>query len=171
MCEITAVEFGRLFMEYRNRFVRIAESYIHDRAAAEDIVADCFTKFWDIRSQINIQTSAQAYILTSIKNKCLNYLRDTANRQKLYSERAKRLDMDLLESSNADSLLNTEVEQLMSTFMETLPEDTRCIFSASRLEGLTYAEISLKYGYSPRKVRREICKALETMRDILATYI
>lgn len=46
---ITAQEFSRLFIRYRDRFVSVAMSYIRDEVVAEDIVAESFTNFWDNR--------------------------------------------------------------------------------------------------------------------------
>ena len=75
---LTPQEFSRLFTRYREPFVGIAASYLHDRAAAEDIVADCFTRLWDKRCDLQLTEKPEAYLLASIKNRCLNHLRDKA---------------------------------------------------------------------------------------------
>lgn len=74
--QLSPTDFGKLFISHRNSFVAIARSYVRDQAVAEDIVSECFTTFWDKRESIDIQTTPEAYIVRSVKNKCLNHLRD-----------------------------------------------------------------------------------------------
>ncbi len=42
---------------------------------------------------------------------------------------------------------------------------------SSRFEDLTYEEIAQKYGVTTRKIKREIQKALEELRDSLGDYL
>ena len=67
-------EFGQLYNEYRQRFVIIARRYVRDRMVAEDIVADSFVSFWNKKSEIPSDANLPAYILTVVKNNCLNWL-------------------------------------------------------------------------------------------------
>lgn len=176
-CVVTPIEFGRLFVEYRDKFVSIAFSYIHDRASAEDIVADSFTRFWDMRESIVLTGPPQAYILASVRNRCLNYLRDKANRMRIeqsIQDRAMKIftaEINSLASKELDWLFNSEIEETFTGFVASMPEERKSIFLASRKDGLTYNEIALRFGFSPRKVRREISKALESLRQVLKYYI
>ena len=53
--------------------MRIAVSYVRDRMAAEDIVTDSFVAYWENHTTTEIR-SVPAYILTAVKNRCLNWL-------------------------------------------------------------------------------------------------
>ena len=171
MPQIDSSEFGRIFVEYRDRFVALADSYVHDRAVSEDIVADAFAKFWDARDGLDLHSaSPQVYILSMVRNRCLNHLRDRAARQKIMNVRLRE-DMAALENHDASSIFSSEINQALSRFLDSIPADRREIFCASRFEGLSHNEIALRYGYTPRKVRREIGKALETLREILGAYL
>src|SRR5574344_2611735 len=68
--------FNQLFNDYQDRFIHFAFSYINDRMAAEDIVMESMMYYWENRNRLQAGTNSPAYILTSIKNKCLNHLRD-----------------------------------------------------------------------------------------------
>lgn len=171
MLQIDSSDFGRLFVEYRDRFVALADSYVHDRAVAEDIVSDSFTRFWDARERIDLRASSpQVYILSMVRNRCLNHLRDRAARQRRLDIRLRE-DMAALETRDASQFLSGEIDQALTRFLDTIPADRREIFCASRFEGLSHNEIAIRYGYTPRKVRREIGKALETLREILGSYL
>ena len=66
--------FNNLFNEYYSRFVRFAMGYLKDRPVAEDFVSEAFTLYWENRENLLPNTNAPAYILTIVKNKCINHL-------------------------------------------------------------------------------------------------
>lgn len=178
--DINPMAFGKLFMEYHDRYVAIAKSYVRDEAAAEDIVSECFTTFWDRRGSIELKSSPEAYILKSVKNRCLNWLRD--NSRLLNAEgpmdpdlnakvKAMLSEISVIENDEMGSIFSSEVESIFRRFLDDIPDLSRNIFMASRFEDLTYDEIAAKYGVTPRKVKREIQKALEILRASLKDYL
>lgn len=175
--EISAQEFGHIFVSYRDRFIAIAKSYIRDEVAAEDIVAESFTNFWDNRCKIDISAAPEAYILQSVKNRCLNYLRDKATRMRIQQQMqdcAYKMiitEMNILDNDDIGLIFRSDIEAIFKKLMTSMPESTRDIFLASRFESLTYAEIAEKYGVSQRKVKREIQHVLEIMRHSLKDYL
>ena len=147
---------------------------------AEDIVSESFTTFWDKRENIDIKTSPKAYILRSVKNRCLNWLRD--NSKIVLAEgsidpdtnlRIKSMlsEISVLESPDMADVFSSEVENIFRKFLADMPELSRDIFISSRFEGLTYEEIAEKYNVTPRKVKREIQNALEKLRSCLKDYL
>ena len=162
--EISAQKFGRMFMQWRGKFSAIAQSYVHDSVAAEDIVSECFLSFWSKRAEIELKTVPEAYILQSVKNRCLNWLRDRQSKlrreQHLDSRDLLAIEVEIsaLEGEDFGALFSAEVE-------------TRDIFLSSRFDGMTYDEIAAKYGVSPRKVKREIQRVLADIRIALQDYL
>lgn len=68
-------QFDALFTKYKRRFTLFADSYIHDMQLAEDIVTDAFMAYWEaFRQSPPAGINAPAYILTIVKNKCINEL-------------------------------------------------------------------------------------------------
>lgn len=43
---LTSSEFGKLFSEFKPRFMAVACRYVRNANVAEDIVADSFIAFW-----------------------------------------------------------------------------------------------------------------------------
>lgn len=174
---ISPEDFGKLFVKYRDKYISIACSFVRDRAVAEDIVAESFTAFWDNRDHIELQSQPEAYILQSVKNRCLNHLRDKATRlrirQQIHTDsyRALLLEIELLSEENLGFLFEADVVKIFRDFLHTMPNLTRNIFCASRFEGLTYNEIAQRYGVSPRKVKRDISTILARMRVELKDYL
>lgn len=180
VADINPITFGKLFMTYHDRYVAIAKSYVRDEAAAEDIVSECFTTFWDRRESIELKSSPEAYILRSVKNRCLNWLRDNSRLLKAEGSldpelnskvRAMLSEISVIENNEMGDIFNSEVEGIFRRFLNDIPDLSRDIFLSSRFEDLTYDEIAAKYGVSPRKVKREIQKALEILRASLKDYL
>lgn len=177
MIDITPEEFGKLFIEYKDKFTNIAASYVRDETVAADIVSECFMTFWEKRNKITITSVPEAYIITSVKNRCLNYLRDKANHmrieQNIYSNKYASVvtEINMLKNENLEHLFSSEIATIFLEYIDSMPEITKKIFYASRFENLTYNEIAEKYHVTPRKVKREIQKVLKAMRVSLKDYL
>ena len=175
--QISAQEFGQLFMRYRDNFIAVARSYVRDEVVAEDIVAESFTNFWDSRSRIDIRTIPEAYILHMVKNRCLSYLRDKANRMRILQQmhndsyKAIMAEIGVLGKDETGLIFESDIAAIFQRLLATVPKSTRDIFLASRFDNLTYNEIAEKYGVSPRKVKREIQHVLGIMRISLKDYL
>lgn len=171
--EITPQEFGKLFLKYREKYIAIARSYIRDEIAAEDIVSGCFTSFWDNRNKIELKSAPEAYILQSVKNRCINWLRDHANRMRIHEEQYNytMAEINVMESEDLSRIFRADIAGIFSRLMEKSPEITRNIFCSSRFEDMTYEEIAKRYNVSPRKVKREIQSVLAMMRSSLKDYL
>lgn len=164
-------------MRYRDNFIAVARSYVRDEVVAEDIVAESFTNFWDSRSRIDIRTIPEAYILHMVKNRCLSYLRDRANRMRILQQmhedsyKAIMAEIGVLGKDETGLIFQSDIAAIFNKLLATVPDSTRDIFLASRFGNLTYNEIADKYGISPRKVKREIQHVLGIMRISLKDYL
>ncbi len=150
---------------------------MRNQTIAEDIVAEAFGRYWECHDRIESANTPEAYILATIKNRCLNYLRDQMTHmrieQQIQSDAYKALvaDAEFLASEDLSFLFESEVEKIFRNCLASMPELTRMIFMASRLEGLSYNEIAEKYGITPRMVKRNISAALEKLRSSLQDYL
>ena len=69
------MEFGRLFACYRHRFEILANRYVRNRTVAEDIVSESFMTLWENREKLPADCNLPAYVLTVVRNRCLDWLR------------------------------------------------------------------------------------------------
>ena len=164
-------------MQWRGKFSAIAQSYVHDSVVAEDIVSECFLSFWSKRSEIVLKTVPEAYILQSVKNRSLNWLRDRQSKmlreQRLDSRGLLAIEAEIsaLEGEDFGALFSSEVERIFREHLATFPPLTQDIFLSSRFDGMTYDEIAARYGVTPRKVKREIQRVLADIRIALQDYL
>lgn len=68
-------EFNIFFTEYQQRFVHFATTYIHDEVAAEDLVIESMMYYWKNKERLADDTNVPAYVLTTLKHKCIDHLR------------------------------------------------------------------------------------------------
>ena len=169
--------FNKIFTNYRERFIRFSFSYVRDLAVAEDITADSFMSYWENRDSLPEDTNIPAYIITSIKNKSINYLEHLRVREE-YSEKTKAnrewelgLRISSLEACEPKELFAGEVQVLIDKTLDSLPEQTRSVFISSRFDEKTYQEIASDLSISIKGVEYHISRALKSLRKALKEYI
>ncbi|NDV47227.1 RNA polymerase sigma-70 factor [Paludibacter sp. 221] len=159
-----------LFSTWYVPLYNYAYSILHDQFEAEDMVQRTFYKLWDQRSDIVIHTSIKSYLYRMVHNNCLNKVKQ----QKIRSEHA----VHIAYNSGSDSVnhtehvvLHTELQTQIEKAIESLPPRCREVFSKSRFEQLSYAEIAKEMNISPATVETQIVKALRILREQLKDYV
>lgn len=173
---LTEEEFGRIFSRCRQMFVKIANSYVHDDSAAEDIVNECFIRMWERREELKTE-NYESYAFKSIVNRCLDHLKVENNRTRIQkniyetNSRMQSYEINSLESLNPERLFADEINTLVEHCLKRMPEVTRKVFLASRIDEKTYGEISEIYGIPVRQVTSHIQFALKALRNSLKDYL
>ena len=171
------LKFRDLYQTYRDRFLRLAISFVNDESIAEDFVTDSFVSYWENRHKLPENTNVPAYILVSLKNKCLTHLTRLRKEQEILSEiksqREWELDFQItsLNACDPQEIFSEEVQQLVNRAIESLPDKTKEVFWLSRMEYLTNREISQRLGVTTKAVEFHITKALKVMRRELKDYL
>lgn len=170
-------EFNELFNNFYSKFLRFAMGYVKETEIAEDFVLEAFSAYWENRIHLKIDTKPQAYILTIVKNKCLNYLQHLQVRQRAEKKINDHNDWKLetsistLGACDPNFLFSKEIQEIVNTTLNRLPEKTHQIFSLSRNKGLSYKEIAIELNVSVKTVEFHISKALEHLRLSLKDFI
>lgn len=175
---ITSEVFDRLYSDYKQKYIIIAKSYVHEDHIAEDLVTDSFVYYWENRDTLLLESSPQAYILGIVKKKCLMYLRDLKIHQKAQQNIYKfaqweiQQDIAVLEDCELTKrIFTSEVASIFRSRIMSLPEITRKVYLSNRDDNLTYYEIAQKYNLSQRQVNREMQRALTSLRVALRDYL
>jgi len=158
-----------LFRSHFKGLCIFAAGYVKDEEAAREIVQDTFVSLWEKRLTIDPSRPVKSYLSTTVRNKCLNYLRDH-----------KKFSRDLLAIENLsyemtveqpDTLVETELRDRIVHAMDELPEKCREIFHLSRHQNMKYLEIADKLQISVKTVETQMSKALQHMRIRLSEYL
>lgn len=169
--------FNKLFNEYYERFICFAITYVNERKIAEDFVSEAFTIFWESRENLLPNTNPPAYILTIVKNKCINYLQHIQIRRRIRKELGDHAEWRLntsinsLQACDPDFLFSEEIQRIIDRTLKRLPLKTRRIFILSRYEGLSYNGIAEKMNLSQKAIEFHISKALAQFRLSLKDFI
>ena len=160
--------FRKLFEYYYPALCLYAKRFIKERETREDIVQDVFFSIWENRKYISVQTSARNYLLTCVRNHCLNFLR----RQPTESfEQVIQENIPIYAENNDDFYTLTEVQELLAKALNKLPEDYRRVFILNRFEDKSYGEIAESMDISTRTVERYKNKAIELLKKDLKDYL
>ena len=164
--------FEEIYNRYWLKLYAAAFKRLNDREGAKEIVQDFFTGFWLNRAQVNIRTSLQGYLFTSIKYLVLNYKRAEAVRN-TYSELLTLINNNY-DNSTEESYNYRELKQRIQEEVIQLPPKCRSVFELSRNQYKTNKEIASLLGISEKTVENHLTKALRYLRvnlNILLLFI
>lgn len=171
------MNFGTFYAAYYERFMRYAYYYVNDSFISEDIVHDALLYFWENRRSISKETDVIGYILLSVKNKCLNYLKHLSVEQE-FSQYCTNLQeweiatrIQTLEDDSYDSIFLEDVQRILKQALSKLPDKTREIFVLNRLKNKSRKEIASILGVSLQKVDYHINKAINLLSYELKDYL
>lgn len=153
----------KIFYAHYAALCRVAYRYVADQDACEDIVQECFIKYWECRKEVKTDNPA-AYLSVSVRNSCISYLRKQPEFLSIDDEKAALqladVDADAEEQENKPTVSEV-VEQALSE----LPERCRLVFTMSRMEKKTYQEIANELQLSLKTVENQMGKAIKVMRE------
>ncbi|MFZ5999236.1 MAG: RNA polymerase sigma-70 factor [Bacteroidota bacterium] len=156
--------FEKLFKELFKPLCGFAMKYVSDLDESKNLVHEVFIALWEKQESLPPESNYKSYLYTSVRNRCLNYLRD----------RKKMVSMELLaeEAIEDDATMEAgELEKKIQEGISLLPEKCREVFELSRLEGLKYAQIAEKLGISVKTVEAQMSKALGILRAHLGEFL
>lgn len=164
---LTKEVFENLFKTHFQYLCNFAQNYISDSDTSKEIVQDVFIKLWENNTKVDINKSIKSYLFTSVKNRCLNYIRDNKK------FRSNILDVDIADYdiSFEEKEDSSEIENKVKSSLEKLPEKCRQVFELSRFENLKYREIAEKLKISQKTVEAQMSKALKIFREDFKDYI
>ncbi|MDR2920008.1 MAG: RNA polymerase sigma-70 factor [Tannerella sp.] len=170
-------DFNRLYHDYKKRFTHFAKTYVDDLAVAEDIVIDSLMYYWENRLSLENNANIPAYILTVIKNKCLNYLHRERIREEVekYISDKEEWELNLriatLEACDPKKLFSDEIQAIINSTLDSLSEQSRDIFIRSKYENQTNKEIARNLGLSIKSIEYHMTKTLKVLRVALKDYL
>ncbi len=164
----TRSDFEQLFKSHFVHLCNFAHQYVPDQDSAKDITQKVFINLWENRENIDPDKSIRSYLFTSVRNRCLNYIRD----QKKY--RSKVLDLEIHDfdvTFEEDHMAVDELKAKIAEAMAVLPEKCRMVFEMSRYKNMKYRDIAETLDVSVKTVEAHMSKALKTLRKQLQDYM
>lgn len=161
--------FDKIYVMYFSRMCRFAKEYVLFDEDAENIVQDVFLLLWEKRDVLDIQVSLISYIFALVKNRCLDYLRHNIVADEFKQELSLKLSS--LEQLNNSFSSDEDIERILVSAIDKLPERCRVIFIKSRVDGKKYREIASELNLSINTVENQMAIALKKLRTELKDYL
>ena len=158
--------FRMLFVEFFTPLCVFAKRYLSTLEDCEDAVQDTFLKIWKNRKSLDINTSGRNFLITSVKNICIDRLRKQDSERQYLNELS---DTQFLDTVDLYSI--RELETMLAVALTGLPENIRNVFEMNRFEGKTYAAIASEQNLSVKTIEAYMTKALKHLRNVLKDFL
>ncbi len=153
--------FSKLFEQYYKKLYIHAMSLVRDTEVAGDMTHDVFITIWRDRTKIDFQQPIFPYLMSLIRNRCLNHLehRKVQKRYELKQLNASEI-YDAFKADNEDVLIEHIIQRI-----DTLPEKCRSVMRMCFLECKKYREIASAMNISVNTVKYHISHGLSILRE------
>lgn len=153
--------------------ISYARSFLSEEWA-EDVVQDVLYSLWNNRKTLNSNVPLRSYLLRSVYNRSLNYLR-RENLSKNFREwNDSRINLLGLEAADPDKnpvirkLFDGDLRKKLTDAIDSLPTRSREVFILSYIEDVPNKEISARLGISLSTVENHMYSALKSLRSALS---
>ena len=160
--------FNKIFRRYYSPLMRFCFRFVVDEDVSAEIVQDLFVKLWTNREKLNINSSFDSYLMSSVRNSAYTYI----NKERSHNEAHQMMYVSESEETDpSDELQSNNLEESYRKILATMPEKRREVFLASRFDGLKYAEIAEKLNISQKTVEAHMGAAIKQLREGLKEYL
>lgn len=168
--------FDILFTDYFEDLCNYAFLLVRNESAAEEIVTEVLYRLWCKQNEIQIRVSIKKYLLKSVYNVSLNYLKHVGivkqyKDLKIVMHREKEIFSDDYNTSPLAILEYDELETLVNDAIDNLPDQCRQVFIMNRIKDMKYREIAEALNISLSTVKYHMSMALDTLKDNLNGYL
>jgi RNA polymerase sigma-70 factor (ECF subfamily) len=155
--------FDILYNKYWKQVYNTAFKRLNDAERAQDIAQDVFVQLWTRGSKSPID-NLPAYLLVAARNGVFKYMEKEA-RYTAMPAGAEDYESTL---GRADAnMLHDEFLKAFNDLVATLPTQQQLIFNLRFNEGFTSQQIADHLQISPKTVRNQMGRALNTLRKSL----
>lgn len=165
-----------LYDQHYQILCHVAAQYVKDDFLAETIVGDVIFHLWEVRETIEINTSVRSYLMTCVRNRCIDYLKSQYHKREMAHCDTGLRDFPVLQYVKDDDyplgkLLEKELEDEIMNAINRLPDECRRVFNMSRFENRKYEEIAQELKISVNTVKYHIKHALALLHEDLGKYL
>ena len=159
--------FETFFKEKYSQAYYLALRILHDDEASKDVVAAAFELVWRRMQQEKVD-NISAYLMTSVRNVCLDYIRKQ-NVRSHYVQASVQATEQLVHNPDHWDVREERIQAIMGSLDELTPR-TRQILKLCYVERKKYREVAVELQISESAVKKHIMQALSYMRQKFRTH-
>ena len=170
MQRVAANDDDRAYGELYHRHARRLMGFLYrqmngDEALAADLTQDAFMRVWTARDKFS-GTNFRTWLLTIGYNLVRNHYRHSEH-QKQYELFTKQTGEELADSNIIDKMTSDAFDQALRQLLETLPRESRLLFSLRFEEEFTVPEIAALMELPEGTVKSRLHILTQTLRQNL----
>ncbi len=136
-----------------------AQKFVEQLDVAEDIVQDVFISFWENKSYLNIKGRLGAYLYRTVRNRCLNHLRDNKLKPSKWLDEYAEIYTDTEDISETQD----EIIEKIKKAINELPPGSRAVFTSIVMDGYSYKEAAEKHNISVNTIKSQLRRAFDQL--------
>jgi RNA polymerase sigma-70 factor (family 1) len=157
--------FNYFFHSYYKPLVHFAQTFLKQTEAAEDVVEDCFVKFWEKRENISSASGIKPYLYKTVRNTCINLLRKQVHRD-AYVVHINKSPKEFAPDTT-QNIITAEAMHQVFLALQNLPFKYKKVFNMLYVEGKEVKDIAAELNLPLSTVKTHKSKALELIRKQL----
>lgn len=160
--------FKMLFLRYYDKLCRFVVLLHHDHSLAEEVAQEVFTRIWEKRQEIEIQTSVKYYLYNACRNQAYNLVSKKDRQHTLWSTALEDIIVD--EQNPEQVFIFDTLHNDFQEAINTLPAKAKEVFMLKYFEKARHKEIARSMNISESMVEKHIANALRHLRKKLAMH-
>lgn len=155
--KMTAKEFNSAVDEFSDNIFRFALKHLKNEMSAKDIVQDTFTKVWVKHEEVTYE-KVKSYLFTTAYNAIVDFVK---KEKRSYEMPAEDVSRSALQDHQFD------VQAILNTALDTLPEIQKTVVLLRDYEGYSYEEIGKICELKEAQVKVYIFRARQALKVYL----
>ena len=155
--------FTSIYRRYWEELFITAVKVLRGMEEAADVVQDVFLSFWNRREELNVQGSLAAYLHTSVRYKCIQYIKKNITRRD-YLVLLSEVELSGFFTNAESDLQLKELQQTINKTVAKMPSKMQKVYNLSRNEHLSHKEIAGNMSISVETVKKHIQHAMSLIK-------
>ncbi len=160
---------GRIYKKYKDNLLRLAFGLLNDRAAAEDIVHDCFVSIAQSPEKLRLSGNFKSYLATCVVNRVRNANKVGHRREVIGHDEAGTAMSNLTRPEQW--IIDSEQLRLLNNAMAQLPNQQREVIILHAQGEMKFKAIAELQGVSINTVQSRYRYGLDKLRSILNSEV
>ncbi len=155
--------FNQLMTHLRPKLYRFALAFTKRTDEAEDVVQEIGVKLWEKRTELHALHSVEAYAMSAVRNRCLDYARSPHNRTSELTEAYHTFH----DQTPYKSVEQADMAAFVRKMIDRLPEQQQMVIRLRDIEGYELDEIAEILEMNDGTVRTNLSRARQKIREEL----
>jgi len=163
-----SVAFKEIYDRYWDKLYNAAYKRIKNAEQCEEIIQDIFTKLWQKREGLVINTGLPNYLFVAVRYLVIDYYRKITVRESFITSGQLNDDID---NSTEEFVHLNDLKKQIDLLIDELPEKCKVVYRLSRIDFKTNKEIAEMLGISEKTVEGHLTKALQHLRSHISDLL